>query len=68
MEDIAGQLALRDSFRGKLAKLKTHEERMADLERLQERSRAILLANPQAYAWFLRRNFKARSIDASPFL
>jgi hypothetical protein len=62
MDDIAEQLARRDSYRRKLALLKTPAERMRDFAELQRRSRAILESNPEGYAHFIRRNFKARAI------
>jgi hypothetical protein len=63
MDDIAEQLAIRDRYRRKLALLKTPEERMRDMAKLQERAWAILKNNPQGYAHFLRRNYKARAIS-----
>jgi hypothetical protein len=63
MDDLAAQLARRDSLRRKLALLKTPQERMADMQRLQERMWATLRSSPNGYAHFLRRNFKARSVS-----
>jgi hypothetical protein len=63
MDDIASQFELRDSFRRKMALLKTPAERMRDMAKLQERACAILRSNPQGYAHFLRRNYKARAIN-----
>jgi hypothetical protein len=52
-----------ERYRRKLAWRKTPEERMRDMDRLQERMWAILRSSPQGYAHFMRRNFKARAID-----
>jgi hypothetical protein len=62
MDDISEQLARRDRFRLKMALLKTPEERMRDMDRLQERMWATMKSSPEGYAHFLRRNFKARSV------
>ena len=62
MDDIAEQLAIRDSFRKKLALRQTPSERMAAMARLQETTWEILRRSPEGYARFLRRNFKARAI------
>jgi hypothetical protein len=64
MDDLTEQLARRDRLRRKLALLKTPEQRMADFARLQQRMWTTLLSNPQGYAHFLRRNFKARAVKA----
>ncbi|HUB25426.1 MAG TPA: hypothetical protein VL992_08340 [Tepidisphaeraceae bacterium] len=61
--DIEAQLARRDAYRRKLAMLKTPQERMRDMAKLQERMWAILRSNPEGYAHFLRRNHKARAIS-----
>ena len=62
-KDIADQLAIRDSFRKKLALRMTPSERMREMARLQEATWETLLRNPAGYAYFMRRNFKARAID-----
>jgi hypothetical protein len=61
-EDMASQLALRDSYRRKLALQKTPAERVRDMARLQEEMWARLRSSPEGYAHFLRRNYKARAI------
>jgi hypothetical protein len=63
MDDIAEQLKIRDSFRRKMAALKTPRERMRDLAQLQNSTWAVLQRSPNGYAHFMRRNFKARSIS-----
>ncbi len=67
MDEIAEQLAIRDSFRKKLEMRKTPEERMREFKILQERTLQVLLNSPEGYARFLRRNFKARAIDVRDF-
>ena len=62
MDEIAQQLAIRDSFRKKLALAQTPSERMAAMARLQEATWDILRRSPEGYARFLRRNFKARAL------
>ena len=62
MDDLAEQVAIRDSFRRKLALRQTPAERMAAMARLQEATWEILRRSPEGYARFLRRNFKARAI------
>jgi hypothetical protein len=62
MDDLAEQLARRDSFRRKLALRKTPQERMRDMAKLQETMWATLRRSPEGYAYFLRRNFKARAV------
>jgi hypothetical protein len=63
MDDIAAQLALRDSFRKKIQLQKTPTERLRDMNRLQEAMWQTLLRSPAGYAHFMRRNFKQRAID-----
>jgi hypothetical protein len=63
MDDLSEQLAIRDSLRRKLALRKTPQERMRDMQRLQERTWATLRSSPEGYAHFMRRNFKARAVD-----
>ena len=62
MEDISRQLAARDRYRRRLALLKTPEQRMEEMADLQEQMWARLRSNPEGYAHFLRRNYKARAI------
>jgi hypothetical protein len=62
MDDLAEQIARRDSFRRKLALGKTPQERMGDMAKLQETMWATLRRSPEGYAHFLRRNFKARAV------
>jgi hypothetical protein len=62
MDDIESKLAARDRYRQKLALQKTPEQRMEDFWRLQEAAWATLRSNPEGYARFLRRNYKARAI------
>ncbi|HEY8749444.1 MAG TPA: hypothetical protein VIM11_15775 [Tepidisphaeraceae bacterium] len=64
-DDIASQLAIRDSYRRKLAMLKTPAERMRDMERLQAEMWARLRSSPEGYAHFLRRNYKTRAIPVT---
>src|ERR1700719_2159512 len=63
MDDISEQLAIRDSYRRKLAKLKTPAERMPDFFEMQQRMWTILESSPEGYARFLRRNYKNRACD-----
>jgi len=63
MSDIEEQLAIRDRYRRKLALLKTPEERMRDMARMQEYAWEILRKSPSGYAHFIRRNYKARAIS-----
>jgi hypothetical protein len=62
MDDLAEQLARRDRYRRKLAKRMTPEERMRAFEVMEAESWEILRSNPEGYARFMRRNFKARAI------
>jgi hypothetical protein len=64
MDDLAEQLARRDRYRRKLAWAKTPEQRMREMAEMQERAWAVLRSNPAGYAWFMRRNFKARAVRA----
>jgi len=66
MDDLEPQLARRDRYRRKLALLKTPEERMRDMARLQERMWAILRSSPEGYAHFMRRNYMKRAIQHRP--
>jgi hypothetical protein len=66
MDEIADQLARRDRVRRFRSRQKTAEERMAQMARMQEQAFALLRQNPEGYARFLRRNYKARSIRVSP--
>jgi hypothetical protein len=63
MDDIAEQLARRDRVRRHMAMQKTPEQRMADMDRMQKQAWAVMRSNPEGYAHFLRRNYKARAID-----
>jgi hypothetical protein len=65
MDDIREQHERMDRYRRKLALRKTPEERMADMDKLQELMWATLKSSPEGYARFLRRNYKARAIDVS---
>ena len=51
-----------EAYRRKLAWRKTPQQRMREMELLQERMWATLRGSPQGYQHFLRRNFKARAI------
>jgi len=62
MDELTQQLRLRDQMRRKLALQKTPSQRMSDMRRLQETTRATLRSSPNGYAHFLRRNFKARAV------
>jgi hypothetical protein len=62
-ENIAAQLVARDRLRKKLALLRTPEQRMAEMARLQKAMWATLRSSPDGYRHFLRRNFKARAIS-----
>ena len=63
MDDIAEQLAIRDSFRRKMVLKDSPAERMRAMARLQQRTWDALRASPTGWANFLRRNFKMRAID-----
>jgi len=67
MDDISEQLARRDRVRRFMTMRKTPEERMADMARLQAQAWAVLRSNPEGYAHFLRRNYKARAIPVPDF-
>jgi len=62
MDDIAEQLARRDRRRRHLAMLKTPEQRMADMNRMQKQAWATLCSNPAGLAHFMRRNYKKRAV------
>jgi len=57
MEDVSAQLAARDRYRRRASLLKSPEERMAEMWRLQQAMWARLQSNPAGYAHFLRRNY-----------
>ncbi len=61
-DDLSEQLARRDRLRKHLAAQATPSERLRDMARLQQRSWDLLRMNPEGYAHFIRRNFKARVI------
>jgi hypothetical protein len=63
MEDIAGQLALRDRFLKHRWQELPPIQRLKEIDELQQRSWHILKMSPQGYARFLKRNFKKRSFD-----
>jgi hypothetical protein len=63
MDDVSEQLARRDRVRRHLEMKKTPDERMADMARLQARAWEILRNSPEGFAWFVRRNYKARAIQ-----
>jgi len=63
-DDIASRLRARDRFRKKLSSLKTPEQRMAEMSRLQQAMWETLRRSPEGYSHFIRRNFKARRISA----
>jgi len=44
----------------------TYEQRLEEMGRLQRATWELLRANPEGYAHFLRRNFKARAVDVNP--
>jgi hypothetical protein len=66
-EDIAEQLAIRDSYRRKLHARMTPEERMAKFWELQEFLFDQLKRSPNAYEWFWRRNIAKRAIPHSDY-
>jgi hypothetical protein len=63
MDDLTEQLSRRDRLRRKLAWAKTPEQRMREMAQMQARAWAVLRSNPKGYAWFMKRNYKARAID-----
>jgi hypothetical protein len=62
MDHLSAQLAIRDRYRRRLALLKMPEQRMVDMARRRKAMWARLQSNPEDYAHFLRRNYKARAI------
>jgi hypothetical protein len=62
-DELTDQLAVRDRFRRKLARLQSPAERVRNMMRIQKIMWATLRSSPEGYAYFLRRNFKARAID-----
>jgi hypothetical protein len=62
-EEIAAQLAIRDSYRRKLSLAKTPEQRMREMAEMQKAAFARLRESPEEYAHFLRRNYRARSVS-----
>lgn len=62
MDDLREQLARRDRLRKHLALRETYAERLRAMDALQEASWNLLRRNPEAYARFIRRNYKARAI------
>jgi hypothetical protein len=66
-EDIAEQFARRDRFIKHMNSMLTPEQRMEKMAKLQAQSWAVLRDSQKGYAHFIRRNFKARSIDTSRF-
>jgi hypothetical protein len=62
-DELTDQLAVRDRFRRKLARLQSPAERVRSMARIQKNMWATLRSSPEGYAHFLRRNFKARAID-----
>lgn len=60
-DEIAEQLALRDSVRRKLEAGVSFEQRVKELFERMERGRPPM--SPEGYQHFLRRNFRARAID-----
>lgn len=65
-DDLAEQLAARDRIRKAMFLRLSYEERLEEMGRLQRATWDLLRANPEGYAHFLRRNFKARAVDAAP--
>ena len=65
MEDIAEELARRDRFLRHRALAMTPEQRMAEMQRLQEQAFALLKQSPKGYAHFMARNFKKRAVEVS---
>ncbi|HSU65340.1 MAG TPA: hypothetical protein VLJ39_00585 [Tepidisphaeraceae bacterium] len=63
MDDIASQLAARDRFLQASNRLLTPRRRMEKMFRMQQAAWETLRRNPEGYARFLRRNFKARAVD-----
>lgn len=61
-EEIARQFAIRDRWVRRIAAQATPEERVEAMMQLQQRTWTMLSQSPEAYARFLRRNFKARSV------
>jgi hypothetical protein len=66
-EEISEQLARRDRFLRKLNSRLTPEQRMQKMATMQEQAWQAMRQNPEGYARFLRRNFKARAIDVRDF-
>jgi hypothetical protein len=64
MWTIAQQLARRDRFLRHQRLNQTPQQRMAAMMALQQATWDILRNSPAGYAHFIRRNFKARAIDA----
>lgn len=61
-DDPADQLDVRNRMQRRLAAQATPEERVRDMMQLSQRTWDLLRSNPEGYAHFLRRNFKARAI------
>jgi len=65
MDDVAEQLARRDRFLRHQQMQMTPEQRMAEMQRLQEQAFALLKQSPKGYAHFIARNFKKRAVEVS---
>ena len=59
---IARAIEKRDRHRRHRQQLRTPAERMEVCWRLQAISRALLMASPEGYAAFIKRNHKLRAI------
>jgi hypothetical protein len=67
VEDIAEQLAIRDSYRRKFYARMTPAERMEKFWELQELLFDQLKRSPKAYEWFWRQNISQRAIPLSDY-
>ena len=66
MDDIAQQLAARDSFLRKMSAQQTPDELMRDMWQMQQASWERLKRIPEAWELYKRQQFKQRAIDVRP--
>lgn len=59
-ESIEQQTRIAEKYRRRREWAMTPEQRLAAAEKLQEQAMALLMASPEAYQAYLRRNRRAR--------
>lgn len=63
MEDESEQLARRDRMMRHVAAQMTPEQRVARAREMQEWGMRQLMANPEAFDRFMRRNLRQRAVE-----